>query len=371
MLLFDDIERSDNSPAAYAEPEFSFLNRSARPAFGRIRHVLDDWFSRYSPEGRSDLCERFRSDIDAQHRGAFFELLLHELLLRLGCEVQLHPELGESSGQGPDFLVKSPTCGQFFTEAVVATDESDQKAAARARMNQVYDALNRMQSPDFFIGMELTGEPVTPPSAECMRSFLQKHLAGLNPDEMAARLEAQGPSGLPRWRYEHDGLTVDFYPIPRPPESRGKPGVRPTTRRLRMPERDKSREAIRQAILKKAGRYGELEHPYVIAVNALGKAVDDTDIFEALPFREPDGVWTSPRGPRYTRVSAVLIAVRLLPWNIPRADACLYHNPWAQRAYTCELARLPQAVPEGTRMTRSEGESLATLLGLSAEWPEQ
>lgn len=390
MRLFDSIERSDDSPAEYAEPAFRFLNRSARPVCDQIRKVLGDWFSSYPLEGQSDLYGRFRSDNNVQHRGAFFELLLHGLLIRLGCNVQLHPELGKSNERRPDFLVDSPICGKFFVEAVLATDESDKEATARARMNQVYDALNRMNSPDFFIGMELTGEPVTPPSAKGIRSFLEENLARLNPDEVAALLKDEDFSVLPRWRYEHDGWTIDFFPVPKSPNARGKSGIRPVGLHFSGIEFVDSKGSIRQAILTKAGSYGNLDHPYVIAVNALGEHVDEIDVREALfgteqwtiqtssssepadpkMTRQPDGVWTSASGPRYTRVSAVLVTKRLLPWNIPRVDARLYHNPWAQQRCTCELTRLPQAVPENNRMTLLEGTSLGALLGLSPEWPE-
>jgi hypothetical protein len=53
---------------------------------------------------------------------AFFELFLHELLLRLGCNVEVHPDPGTGSSRRPDFLVTDPDGQQFFLEAVLATD---------------------------------------------------------------------------------------------------------------------------------------------------------------------------------------------------------------------------------------------------------
>lgn len=70
-------------------------------------------------------------------------------------------------------------------EAVLASDESEAEAAANARMDAVYDALNRLESPNFFIGMELRGAPETPPPARQIRAFLEEHLVPLNPDELA------------------------------------------------------------------------------------------------------------------------------------------------------------------------------------------
>jgi len=57
-------------------------------------------------------------------------------------------------------------------EAVLATDESAEAAAARARMHRVYDTLNRrLNSPHFFIGMTVRGAPATPPQVGAFRHF--------------------------------------------------------------------------------------------------------------------------------------------------------------------------------------------------------
>jgi hypothetical protein len=392
MKLFDEIDRQDERPARYAEPQFTYLNRSARVIFSRTRQVLEAWFSRYPVSERPDLRARFRSKKDQQHHAAFFELFLHELLLQLGCSVTIHPSPGETTTRRPDFVAESPSGSRFYIEAVVVTGESEKNAAATARMNVVYDALDRLDSPNFFIGVELRGAPKTPPRAEPMRSFLRERLAALDPDEMTQLVRSASFDALPRWRFEHEGWEIDFFPIPKSPRARGKPGIRPVGMRMPEPFWSEPRLAIRDAIVEKARRYGDLDLPYIIAVNALEAGVDRIDIMEALfgkekftvkltpsgpsrpqMTREPDGVWTSPSGPRHARVSAVLLASPVLPWNVPRAQICLYHNPWARRPYASELTRLPQAIPDSTtarHMEWQDGESLARIFGLHPQWPE-
>lgn len=393
MRLFDDIVRDYEGPAGYAEPRFTYLNRSARPTASRVRQVLEDWFSRYPSESQPDLRGRFRSADDSPHCSAFFELFLHELLLRLGCHVKVHPEISGTT-RHPEFLVESPSGSRFYIEAVVATSESKEKTAARARMNVVYDALNRLDSPDFFIGMYLSGAPETPPRARRIRAFLAERLRSLNPDEIARILESGGIDAVPHWHYQHEGWNIDFFPIPKSAGVRGCPGVRPIGYHFHEPCWVNPKAAIRDVIVKKAGRYGDITLPYVVAVNALGEYVDRDDIMDALfgerqiTIRLPqardrrardiepkmtralNGVWTSESGPRYTRVSAVLMTVRLSPWNLPRADICLYHNPYCQRAYTSELTCLPQAVPEDDYMEWHDGESLSAIFNLPLGWPE-
>src|SRR5947209_3881762 len=101
--LFDLLTRTDAGPAGYAESFFPYMNRSARDDITRIRAVLESWFQRYPKDGREALRSAFRSDDDWQHQGAFFELLLHEVLVRLDCRVTVHPPIPGTTRR-PDFL---------------------------------------------------------------------------------------------------------------------------------------------------------------------------------------------------------------------------------------------------------------------------
>ncbi len=149
--LFDDIERTDYELAKYAEPQFVYLNRSMRVEIARIHDEPEEWFSHYPVAGQAELCERFRSVIDLQHQAASFELFLHELFLRLGCQGSLHFAI-PTGAKTPDFLVESPNGDYFCTEATVATGESIEEANARRRENTVYDVLDRkVHSLDFFL----------------------------------------------------------------------------------------------------------------------------------------------------------------------------------------------------------------------------
>ena len=91
FTLYDNIHRDYLGAARYSEPQFAYLNRSARLEANLIRALLEAWFSRYPPAEAADLRARFRSSNDLQHHSAFFELFVHELLLKLGLHPQIHP----------------------------------------------------------------------------------------------------------------------------------------------------------------------------------------------------------------------------------------------------------------------------------------
>jgi hypothetical protein len=95
--LFDDFVRADASPSAESEDYFTFLNGVDTPFWAEVRRVLDVWFSRYPGERAPALWEEFRSRRPQQQRAAFWELYLHELFLRLGYQVAVHPGLADTS----------------------------------------------------------------------------------------------------------------------------------------------------------------------------------------------------------------------------------------------------------------------------------
>ncbi|MFB3882456.1 MAG: hypothetical protein ACE149_14410 [Armatimonadota bacterium] len=382
MLLFDEFERVDTDPMHETETDYHYLNRSARAISVRVREELEEWFSRYPPEEQAELRSRFEFDDD---RSAFFELAVHELLQRLGLKVDIHEAPGEATGRRPDFTVHSPKCQSFYLEAVLATGESEEDVAARTRENCVYELLNEMESPDFFLTLHVREATQQQPSARRMRQAIGQWLDGLHPDEVIAH----GPP--PGLTYCRDGWVVEFHAIPKLPQFRGQAGVRPIGVRIGGLAKLGCEDAIRTAVKRKSSRYGKLDRPYVIAVNALSEDVTKEEIVAALvgspkaqivqnadgelvvepTGRAANGAWTGGESPTGTRVSAVLVAIQASPWNVGRVRAKLYHNPNAQRPYECELTRLPQARFVGDEAECLEGESLGEVLGLAEAWPAE
>src|SRR5574337_173766 len=168
MTLFDDTTRDDKGPASYSEPKFSYLNRSARPAFQEVRTVLEKWFSRYPEAHRKELRSRFRDSRDENHSSAFFELLLHELMQRLGCRVEIHPVL-KGTARTPDFLLESENGERFYLEAAVASGEPQTVSSAKAISSRLHDILDRLDSPNFFIGWEVEQSAQDPPPARAIK----------------------------------------------------------------------------------------------------------------------------------------------------------------------------------------------------------
>lgn len=378
MKLFDQVERTDTGRSTYAEAAFAYLNRSARPDVAEVRQVLESWFAKYPSQHQPELAGRFRAVGKRGLEPPFFELFLHELLLRLGFRLTVHPQLTDTD-RHPDFLVQSDGGVSFFLEAAVVSDEPSEETAARRLEDSIYDSLNQLESPNFFLRMQVNERGTQTPSGRRMRHFLTSRLTDLDPD---------GP--LPNgWEYKGEGWRIFFQPIAKSAAGRGKPGVRPLGI---LPVRSKwinTRSAIKKEIASKATRYGLLERPFVIALNVTSEwGCDDDDVVDALfgtqaeilqatedgvvhmgSRRQLDGAWQGPTGPSNTRNAAVLVVKGVQPWNVPQVQQRLYLNPHAQRPLGTLLDQLPHAEVVNGSLQSAEGVTNADLFGLSPRWP--
>jgi len=388
MKLFDEIVRDYSGPKDYAESDFHYLNRSVRSESENIRVLLEKWFQHVPSQSRPELRSRFRDKDSRQHASAFFELYMHELLNRLNFRIQLHPGIPGSPAH-PDFLVFRNKRHLLYLEATAATS-SDSETGARARENQVYDSLNRMESPNFFIGLTVHGAPNSPPPGRRIREFLEQKLARSDPDKVTEEWKKHGKQALPSWKWNYEGWKIEFFAVPKVPDARGKPGVRPIGIHCRA-EFTAAHNAIRNSIKDKARKYGNLDLPYVIAANYVNDfGADDIDITNALfgeeqfavrrhgvnvmhvtPGRKRNGVWWGPHGPQNRGVSAVLITVNLTPWTMARVTPVVWHNPWANSALLQDIWPLCQRVVDlrENQLLKRSGESIPKLLGIDTFWP--
>ncbi|NQT71825.1 MAG: hypothetical protein HQ553_03520 [Chloroflexi bacterium] len=388
LKVFPNTKRTDANPMYNSEPHFVYLNRSPRSEEAIVRNLIEDWISYYPETEKSDIIPRLRSDDDTQFLSAFFELYVFTLLRHLGYEIQTHPDLEMADGKKPDFLV-SKACGQeSVVEVVWVTDKSEGAMAADKRANIVYDALNKLECLDFFLSVHIQGAPTTPPPGKKLMAQLKQWLPTLDYEKVLKQFETGGFDDVPKLNFSHEGWDITFSPVPKQEEYRGTATVRPLGIYFQEARRVDTKTPIRDAVIKKGGRYGKLDKPYVIALNAEMFHFTDDSVLQSLfgteswvipdhrnpilkPYmkRNPDGAWTTPSGPRYTRVSAVLIGRSINPWSVALRDLRLFHNPYAKLPYSGALCALPQAGPKEDRIVFHSGLHARDILCLPEGWP--
>ena len=126
------------------------------------------------------------------------------------------------SERRPDFLVQMPNGEEFYLEAVLASEYSEAERAAKRRKNVVLESIEKLDSPNFFVGISADGNPDTPPPSKRLRRDLSDWLSSLDPDTVAQDVEKNGHEKIPSMTWKHDGWCVEFEAIPIKPEKRGK-----------------------------------------------------------------------------------------------------------------------------------------------------
>jgi hypothetical protein len=236
-------------------------------------------------------------------------------------------------------------------------------------LNALYDAINdRVQSPDYFIGLDVEGTANTPIPIASWCQQIQTWLALLDYDEIVAIGNRGFFDCLPDLELDHDGVIVVFRPIAKKQSARGKHGVRPLGAQGREGSWVTSHIDIAKTLKRKAIRYGTLAMQYIIAVNCTGPLSDWEEVGNAI-FGD-QGIWPSPDRPSFRRVSAVIATHHLLPRSVTRADVRLFHNPNATFPYRGVLTALPQAKSESGQIKEGDGKHPRDWFGLSDSWPE-
>jgi hypothetical protein len=381
MSVFDDISRQDKEGRPDGEAMFAYTNRSGRDEAQRVRNKIDEWVDTYPELHREKLIARLRSVNDDQHRSAFFELFIFCLLHARGHKIiDIEPKL-DHTDKSPDFLAETPNQERFYVEAAMATGLSNQEVAAHARLSTALAAIDATPSPAHFLDLKVTGTPSKPISINKLKRELKSWIAALPKDESA---KDRAPFV---WK-EHDSeIQVSAWTRTKPGDNQRAIGVRRTPV-IRV---DPSRE-IRPTLKKKATRYGKLDHPYLVALDAMGTHHRDEAVIDALlgtpcvrlskgpkgeeieeHLRGPDGIWYGPPDgrPQNTRLSGVLALRQIDPWNFASKKGLLVPNPWAVKPLPQLTLGTAELVQAGDRYEKWEGKPMHELFGLPASWPEE
>lgn len=386
-MLFEEKERVDQDSKRYIENDFTYLDRSARKESDNVRQFLNKWVNCFPKKEAIEIISRIKSGDKIAFDSAVFEVFLYSIIKCLGYHIDIHPELDNGSKKRPDFLVRTPNGDEFYLEAVLASEDSKEKKAKEQIKNVVLEAINSINSPDFFIGINAEGDPNTPPSSKKLCNFITLWLTQLDPDIVIKNVEKNGLDSIPSIIWKHEGWCIEFEAIPKNPEKRGK-GQKVIGLHSNGFREVKTWKSIIKAIRSKGSRYGELKKPFIIAICVDEFSIDRYDETQALfgqeeliinietptilpkKRRAPNGAWLGPQGIQYTRVSGVWIFNSVNPWNLVTRQNTLYFNPWAQFSIPDELQTVNHAIVVGSELEWVEGKNLSDILDLPISWTE-
>ena len=276
--LFDVCMRSSMRWRRQSESLFAYLNQSGRPEWETARAILERWFQRYPSEDRNDLRGRFRKG-GKPTDGAFFELLLHEFFRKLGCKMELHPDVPGTT-KHPDFLVCHG--GKEFYLESVARSETESQFAHDIHTKDALDKLNSIPSQHFGVVVkrvegtlkaDISTHRIQKPFLECLKELDPS--AYREGETIPGFVQVEEGGWLLKGSLVRISRSADF-----PPEDDQFILMYPSTGGW-----DNTPAEMLNVLQRKAKRYGEPELPIVIALNwndTLGSAYDESAVVEAL-----------------------------------------------------------------------------------------
>jgi hypothetical protein len=381
LAIFDDLRRSDSSPALRCEDSFAFLNRASGIVWERQRQLLDRWYSEF-PDLDGDLRRRLRARDPRQHYAAWWELYMHALLRALGYKLTVHPPVPGTTGH-PDFLAER-TGESFYVEA--ATVFSGIVAPSRgAKMKaSIEDILEMVDASTFHVALRWDNVGDQMPSRQAVLAPVEAWLATLNVGKVAAAETASRHNHL--WQpFTAGDWGFSLRPHAWGSRLQGCPDNPFVARRPVIAGFTNDVRQIRNAVVRKGKHYGTPDKPLVVAVLAANGFVNDRDVIGALygseavrlnittgessESRNPDGIWTGKRGAAGRRISAVLMGVGILPNTAATAWPQLWHHYDPRYELRAELPFSTVRAMDDQLAFGDATQSTSEVFSLAPDWP--
>lgn len=373
MKLFDsDIIREDRL-TFYSESVYHHLNIGDRIEEKEVRAKLEHWFSNYPISEQDEFVKRFKTNHNIQLHSAFFELVMHEVLLRLGYKVTIHPKLDDKTSR-PDFLVQSKSGEEFYLEVVTFTGMTKEEEAQENIINKVSDTINKIKTYNYYIKFRIIKFPTRSIPGKAIKNFLEVKLGQLDPDICNQITNTFGEDARPVWSFSNNDYEIEFSPIPKNIEFRNEQTPRPLGMRSGKVKWLNYKGDLNKE-LKKKSKYGNLKKPYILAFNYLSSFSPYRRIIDVLygtinydtctnnenP-RLDDGIWSKNIASAYRNISGLLFINQLYPWATHFQNFEMYLNPWAKMPYNGKLFYFPYMECKDGRISEHDGSKLSELL---------
>ncbi|TXF77761.1 hypothetical protein [Chryseobacterium sp.] len=380
MKIFTNKQRTFLGPADENEKTYDYYDRSARKDIGNIRDLLENWFNNLPDDEKHETKERFKKSFDA----VFYELFLFNFFLKLGFEITIHPII-KNTDKRPDFLIKKNDL-EIYVEAKISEDKSDAQKSFENLTSRFYEKISKIKSDHFIFGIdELNIKTTKQPSTKELTSKILEKLALLNHRIELSKMETKNFDNLEKLTYNNNEINISmtFFPVKVSAigKSRRSVGMTPIKTFI-----GGSEQAIRDSITKKAKRYGQLDKPYLICLNALSiKSASFHDIESAIwgslavtfstdpqnrnekLIRNVDGIFFNNGSKKIQNVSGILVN-RIFPSNVPDSKYWIFENPFSENPLDFKKIGLPFCYVNENEVINNDCQNLGAIFELPTDW---
>ncbi|KYG83896.1 hypothetical protein AWN68_01440 [Roseivirga echinicomitans] len=380
MELFEQKKRTYTGPSNHNENPYGYYDRSARKDISVIRETLNEWFRKYPNDEKLELRNSFKKKFD----DCFYELFLHQLFTKLGFDIQVHPDLPNTSKK-PDFLLKKGDL-ELYAEAKIVKNKSHQQEAIERKINEFYDNISKLDSKGFLLIIDtLILKSNNQPSTKRLIKRIEEEIEKLDPDLVTEEISTKGFESTPIIEIENEDILLRIKPIPVVKSARDKK-KRPIGMYPMESFWGGGEDSLKESISMKAKRYGKLDKPFIVCVNTLDVKTSGThDIENAIwgssaiswstnPdnkdekwIRKRDGVFLGEKEPKLKSLSGVLVT-KVFTHNIPVANYWLYKHPFSENGLEFNSLGLKFNFVENGKIKSELGDDLGNILKIENDW---
>jgi len=302
---------------------YDYLQRSNREDIQILRDRINDWASRFPLD--EEFIGRFRNKDDRQHQGSLFELFTNEFLIRLGFNVERGKPLvgSKKTNTAVDFTVGRRNKPLFYLECTLANDSMTDLSVSKNK-DRIESSLEDVNSIDFQVDIDFISVSHQTPSLSKIQKSLRLILEN-GYDRRSEIVEDKGwkiKLSLARRqknRNKKQGKTV---------RSVGEVGAMAS---------DPYPQLFKSLKKKKSSKYGQVDLPYIIAINSNEVLLRDSDILRVLfgqndeytfNFPQKEGYWYSSK-PINRDVSSILLFSELYYYHLNPLRQELWRNPFS------------------------------------------
>ena len=295
------------------------------------RAKLNAWLKVWDFGDLSELVPRLTSRFSSQHEGAVWELFLNAMFRHLGFSVTRDP-LG-IQGKTPDFFVQGNGI-EFYVEATCVP--SGAQSTQEKNWLDLVSKVETLERDDFFISLLPVQMADESARSSYFNAQIMNFLDGLNYEDSVEWTIDETPTksiSFANWEIEVRAFRRSTREQPT-----GIIGMRGVGSNGAIPDLENLKGKIHQ----KRKRYGQLMHPYLIAIleNSFFAGGDEWHRFGALfgqmtvvlhdngsseMVRRPDGIWNEITGEK--NLEGLLLCSKMQLWDVELELPELWTNP--------------------------------------------
>jgi hypothetical protein len=372
IALFEEKERNDKYSVNSSINKYEYIDLSDSEIAAQQRSLLNKWFDRYPDHGKVELKNKLMADFHA----AYFELFLHEYFLKLGFDLEPHPDIPEST-KHPDYLVRGYGL-EFYLEAKQV--ETPKTVISRNnRLLGQYNTLNTIDTPNYFFAVsEITFKSNNTSRRQKLVRSIKEELMKYD-SEYYSSSELEVDTIRREITFEDDDMKIIITLIPKSKNiehnsTNSSIGIYPIFSYVA-----EEYTSLFQHIKGKSKKYGSLDKPYLICINSFNirnnyeavvsefyKEFQIPLFSDPLNFKKQYSIKTDPsllniNKPKYQTISAIMVSNVHVDFLNDAINWIVEHpNPYLR--LSLDTLQLPKTIVCNDSVTLVKGKSITEII---------